>query len=253
MGLSQVIPNSDFRGLRVALPELNVPPYTTGIEGMHVASKYTELTGILVEPNTPDATKDFTVQTFGAQAINPQFRNPTQLGGKDAIYFRIDASPTRTKTLSRAINHSGNKFSMSFIFANQDAVVLTQTRILFHIQMANGNSLAFQTSGTNSKMAIVVNGTRTELLAAAALSTAYKIRIEYNAGTLKVYVNNVIDTILNGQAIQNFIGTFYLGSNNLGTNTSQMHGYLGSLYTWKRNFTDAEGTVIHNFLTAAYL
>lgn len=253
MGQTQLIPQADFSPQRVALQEYNIPPYTNGLEAVFTAPKYVLATGTVVEPLTPDGSKDLTPTTFAgvSQDNMPAISTSAVMGGKTSIYFKNDSVANRTKSLFYLMNYSGNKLSMSFNFGNQSTVAVTVIRTLFHIQMANGNMLAFETSGVNSKLAVVVNGTRTELAAAAVLNAMYRVRIEYDGTNLKIYVNNVLDTTL-PVTYTSFVGTFYMASNNIGSTSTRMHGYVGAMYIYRRNMTDAEGTVMANLLTTGY-
>lgn len=257
MGQAQVVAGADFSGLRLALPEANIPPYTADLEAVFIGAKHNQTTGTVTEPLNEDGSKDLLVTAFGSSPLIATNSISSQLGNKTAIYYNNASSGTRTKSVSYAMNHSGNKLSISCIYARQSDVALTVSSILWHFQAAGGNSLALETSGTNSKIAIIVNGTRTELQVTNVINTAFKIRVEYDGtaagGTIKVYVNNVLDTTLTAQVITNFIGVFYVASNNTGTTTSRFHGRLGAIYIWRKNFTDTEGTVIHNMLTSAYI
>lgn len=253
MGLSQVIPNADFSGMRLALREANIPIYPDGFEAAFIGEKYVLATGKIIEPLTPDGSKDPGPTTFAGvtQDNMPLVSTSTIMGAKPSIYFKNDSVATRTKSLFYLMNHTGNKLSMSFCFGNQNSIAITVVRILFHIQMTNGNSLAFETSGVNSKLAVVINGVRTELVTVATLSTMFRVRLEYDGVNVKVWVNNVLDSTIPA-SFTNFVGTFYIASNNIGSTSTRMHGYLGSLYIWKRNLTDAEGTMVANQLLTAY-
>ncbi len=251
MGYTQVLPGVDFRPpYRLGLPELCVPAITEGLESVFAGAKM--YNGSIMEPQAPDGLKDLQPTAFASQTNNAAVVTSAAINNQQALYFKNDSTAGRTKSLFGPINITGNKMSMSFTFVNQSTVDLTVTRILFFLNMTDGKTLSLETSGLNSKMAIVINGVRTELLTAPTLQTAIKIRIEYNVDNLKIYVNNVLDSTFTGLTFTNFIGTRYIASNAAGNTSSRFHGYFCVLYTYFRNLTDAEGTIVHNSMVSAF-
>lgn len=258
MGHRQVIPGADYSGVRRALPEANIPPLMDKLLAVWIGAKYNATTGLWTERDEIDTSKDLVATGFASQPVIAAINSNSVFNNKPVVYYTNDSAGTRAKSASANINHSGNKLSISCFYARQSNVAITVQNILWHWQGTNGNTLALEVSGTNSKIAIVINGVRTELAATNTINVGYKIRVEYDGtvsgGQVRVYVNNVIDAngTINGVVISNFIGVFYVASNNIGSAVSRFHGRLACIYMYAKSLTDVEGTLVHNMMTAAY-
>jgi len=256
------IPGETFADVRSTAPSIEwIPPKLTGVEALFMAPKYVPASGVWVEPKSSE--KDMVLGTFASQTVIPTINAASsQMNGKPSIYFKSgnggtsNGSGDRTKVLTRQWKLARKKISLAICFANHNLVAVTVTRTLCSYAGADGLTFRFESSGVNSKMAIVVNGTRTELQALAVNGgtgiPSNKLHVIINENKMDIYVNGVLDTTIPNLTFSALTGTFVLGCNEIGSNTTKFHGLVGICDTYKGAMTLSEIAADVAYMTNIY-
>lgn len=239
-----------------------IPPKTDGIESLYIPSKYTP--GTVGSPGTGiwreiKEVKNLESAGFASQTLNASMINTlAYLNLVNVLYMKSgntgsgsNATADRTKAIRGVSTNNRKTATWICVFALQTTVPLTDTRILFTVASSTGQTISIHASGLNSKLAVEVNGTRTELATTVTSNVNYKIHVTYDNGTLKVYVNGVLDGsgTLTGLNFVDFTGYKTMGSNNIGSNSNKFHGFFAFWMQYVVALTPAEITANTAYLT----
>lgn len=252
-GIANVVPAPANFNTRQALYIKDVPPSTKNVIFALYPKKYDATSGIAANPFGEIASDTAPISGLSGQTGGKPTKVSTVpgLGLREVIYFKGIAP--FTQSLKARLDNPFPKYSITIVYTTESVgVSANYSSRMFTLILDDGKSMIFDASVSGSPMRITVTGVATILQATNVPGQRFIVSIICDAltGVVKVYVNGVLDTTLNGASIGSLAGDLIIGSSSNGGNHA--HAYLGQLVVRSQADTAAEVLDWYNFLNAAF-
>lgn len=262
-GKAIVVPGADWRGERAGYPAVQLPLIEGWKSGMS-ADKYTQASGIIVDPLAPaDGTGD---PTLVAGHTAPTKAARVILGGKSALVY----SKTARSALQAPFKFTQNKWSFAFVYSNEQINVgqgINVIRSLVSlVNSTNTEAILIQPTCPNSVFRVVrVTGTIVPLVSATGTTTIFEATfvhalaakgiaiVTYDGANLKIF-NGATQSVSLALVSPLTQGTLYVGPDIRSNQPTagDMEGAIAQIQYFDKALTQAEVTSVYNTLNAAY-
>ena len=207
---SIIMNGADYSTQRVSVPELNLPAIGRALKHILIANanKYNVTTGILQDP----IAGDWQHSAFVTNGEKPATISPMAMGSKLCFSFVREA--LKRKDLKGTLNCENTKWTISFSYANSNALATATNRVLFSFlsTLENGSQslLRYYSTGSagvtrllmSQSAGSLVFGTSVNvttlphnlnLVSTNSMRTNISIVGDSETQQIKVYTNGIID------------------------------------------------------------